>query len=229
MTDTTRLWKGTEISVRNDGDTDWVDYAHIISYSMPGTPPDRIAANTASSANDTFRLGIKNRGEGVYNFFDYPDSPFIIAIATMKAATPPQTRKFKMVMPEGVYNTRIFTGWVKQNPIKGSYNQFWMMDLTLRLVKDYWWNAPITAASIAPATGPAAGGDPTIITGTGFIQGATTIDIGGNVVAAADITVNVAGTTATFDTPAHAAGLVTVTVTNPEGTTSNIVGGYTYT
>ena len=84
-----------------------------------------------------------------------------------------------------------------------------------------------TATGIVPTEGPIAGGTSVTITGTGFVAGQTTVDIGGNTVAAVDVTVAPGGLTLTFDTPAHVAGLVDVTVTTPGGTTSPALG-FTY-
>lgn len=85
--------------------------------------------------------------------------------------------------------------------------------------------APFTAISIAPNTGPAAGGTPFSIRGTGFLTGAT-VTIGGNpatgvVVENTNLIIGV--------TPAHAAGAVDVVVTNPGGATSTLVAAFTYT
>ncbi|MET3806569.1 hypothetical protein ABIB25_003585 [Nakamurella sp. UYEF19] len=78
---------------------------------------------------------------------------------------------------------------------------------------------PPSATSLSPTHGPAAGGTSVTVNGAGFVPGATTVLIGGNTVAAANVAVNPAGTTATFTTPRHAVGDVSVTVTTPGGTT----------
>lgn len=223
--DKTRIWKGSTLSVK-DGSGVFIDFAKCIDFSIPGVAATKIDASTADSDTDDFRLGIPDRGQAVFNVFDNMDSLFLIEIDTMQDTS--ATRVFKLVLPEGTKTTRLFTGYVIDQPITENYNELSKMTLTLKVVKDYWWNAPLTAASIAPTSGVAAGGEAVTITGTGFIPGATTVTIGGNVVAAADITVNTARTTLTFDTPAHAAGAVDVTVTSPEKTTSNIAGGFTY-
>ncbi len=84
--------------------------------------------------------------------------------------------------------------------------------------------APVPAvSSVAPAGGPVAGGTAVTITGTSF-TGATAVTFGG---AAATAVVVVNATTITAVTPAHAAGLVDVSVTVPAGTGTGI-GLYTY-
>jgi len=221
----TRIWKGSVLSVRNSGDSAWLDFANCIDSAFPGTAPDQIDASTAGSEVDQFRLGLPNRGQATFNVFDNMDSEFLDALNDMQAAG--ETRKFKLVMPEGTRTTRIFTGYVVDQPITGAYNNLWKVALTLKVVSDYWFNAPLTAASLSPSSGSAAGGTSVTITGTGFIEDATTVLIGGNTVAADDVTV-VSSTSLTFSTPAHAAGAVTVSVTSPEKTTANISGGFTY-
>jgi YVTN family beta-propeller protein len=72
-----------------------------------------------------------------------------------------------------------------------------------------------TVASISPASGYTAGGTPVTITGAGF-TGATAVAIGG---AAATSVVVVSDTSITCRTPVGTAGLASVTVTTPGGST----------
>jgi len=78
--------------------------------------------------------------------------------------------------------------------------------------------------SVAPSSGPAAGGDTVTITGTGFVTGAT-VTFGGT--AATGVTVDSA-TSITATTPAHAAGAVDVVVTNPDTQAGTLTNGFTY-
>lgn len=82
---------------------------------------------------------------------------------------------------------------------------------------------PPTVTSIAPASGPAAGGTAVTITGTNF-TGATAVTIGGT--SATSIVVSNA-TTITAVTPAGTAGARNVVVTTPYGTGTG-VGLFTY-
>jgi hypothetical protein len=75
--------------------------------------------------------------------------------------------------------------------------------------------------NVNPVSGPIAGGQSVIITGTD-LSGAT-VTIGGN---SATVTGTTA-TTATFTTPAHAEGAVDITVTTAGGSATS-PGGYTY-
>jgi len=78
---------------------------------------------------------------------------------------------------------------------------------------------------ISPVSGPAAGGTSVTITGTGFVTGAA-VTFGGT----AATGVNVASATSiTATTPAHAAGVVDVVVTNPDTQYGTIPAGFTYT
>jgi hypothetical protein len=81
-----------------------------------------------------------------------------------------------------------------------------------------------TINTIDPNTGPAAGGTSVTITGTDFRPGAVVLF--GSVPASSVSVLN--ATTLTAVTPAHAAGLVDVTVTNSDSTTITYVDGFTF-
>jgi hypothetical protein len=88
----------------------------------------------------------------------------------------------------------------------------------------YTYVAPPTATGINPSTGPIGGGNVATIIGTNFVSG-TTVSFGGT--AATGVTV--AGSTSiTATVPAHAAGAVDVVVANPDGQSSKLANGYTY-
>ncbi|MFI8854781.1 IPT/TIG domain-containing protein [Streptomyces sp. NPDC053499] len=80
-----------------------------------------------------------------------------------------------------------------------------------------------TAATITPNSGPAAGGTPFVITGTGLTGGSVTI--GGN--AATGVTVDPTGTLLFGTAPAGAVGNQPVVVTTPGGN-ATVPGGFTY-
>src|SRR5205085_3895571 len=82
-------------------------------------------------------------------------------------------------------------------------------------------NPAPSVSSIAPSSGPTAGGTSVTITGANFVSGAT-VQIGG---AAATSVVFSNSTTITATTPAHAAGAVDVAVTNPDGQSGTLVSG----
>ncbi|WP_191330423.1 IPT/TIG domain-containing protein [Frigoribacterium sp. ACAM 257] len=83
--------------------------------------------------------------------------------------------------------------------------------------------APVLA-SLTPSSGPVGGGTTVTITGTGFTAGST-VSVDGSA-PIAPITVSADGTSLTFATPAHAAGLVGVTVTNDTGTSAPLTFSY---
>lgn len=82
-----------------------------------------------------------------------------------------------------------------------------------------------TVASVSPNSGPTGGSTNVTITGTNFVSGAT-VTFGG---AAATNVVVVTSTSITATTPAHAAGAVSVSVTNPDSQSGSLIGGFTYT
>lgn len=81
-----------------------------------------------------------------------------------------------------------------------------------------------TVTGVSPNTGPGAGGTSVTISGTNFVSGAT-VSFGG--VAASNVNVT-SGTSISAVTPAHAAGAVTVTVTNPDGQSGSLTNAFTY-
>lgn len=85
---------------------------------------------------------------------------------------------------------------------------------------------PPTITAIVPRTGSATGGATTGIIGTGLMPGmVVTFDgirvTGGFVTSASSIAFST-------ETPAHAVGSVDVVVTNPDGQSQTLAGGYTY-
>jgi plastocyanin len=81
-----------------------------------------------------------------------------------------------------------------------------------------------TVASIAPASGTTAGGTAVTITGTGFAAGAT-VSFGGTSASGVSVA---SASSLTATTPAHAAGAVDVVVTNTDGLSGRLNGGFTY-
>ena len=85
--------------------------------------------------------------------------------------------------------------------------------------------APPTVASVLPATGHTTGGTPVTVTGTGFQAGASVL-FGG--VAGTNVAV-MNGSSLTVSTPPRsAAGVVSVTVTNPDTQSGTLANGFTY-
>lgn len=81
----------------------------------------------------------------------------------------------------------------------------------------------VTVTAVSPSSGSTAGGTAVTITGTDFLSGAS-VDFGGS---AATSVVVVSPTSITCVTPAHAAGAVTVSVTDSDGTGS-LANGFTF-
>ena len=79
-------------------------------------------------------------------------------------------------------------------------------------------------SAITPNSGTSSGGTAVTISGTGFAAGAT-VSLGGT--AASNVSV-VSSSSITATTPAHAAGAVNVVVTNSDGQSGTLTGGYKY-
>lgn len=84
--------------------------------------------------------------------------------------------------------------------------------------------APVELTGVSPPSGPTSGGTAVTLTGSGFAPGAT-VSFGG---AAASSVVVQSATRITAFTPAHAAGTVAVTVTNPGGAADTLSPGFFY-
>jgi hypothetical protein len=83
--------------------------------------------------------------------------------------------------------------------------------------------APPVLSSLSAAQGPASGGTTLTLTGTGFVAGATVL-FGGS----SGIVASLAPTSISATTPAHAAGLVEVSVSNPDGQVSTLASSFTF-
>lgn len=81
-----------------------------------------------------------------------------------------------------------------------------------------------TVSSLTPASGTSSGGTSVTISGANFVSGAK-VTFGGT---AGTVTATTA-TAITVTTPAHAAGVVSVVVTNPDGQSATLTNGFTYT
>jgi len=82
-------------------------------------------------------------------------------------------------------------------------------------------------SAVSPATGLIAGGTSITITGTNFAAGASLgVSVGG--VAATNVRV-VSATQITAKTPAHAAGVANIVVTNGDGQTATLSRAFTFT
>jgi hypothetical protein len=92
------------------------------------------------------------------------------------------------------------------------------------LSNGYTYVAAPTVTALTPGTGPTTGGTGLTITGTGFQSGAT-VSVGGT--AATGLTV-VSNTSITATAPPHSAGTVDVIVTNSDGQSGKLAGGYAY-
>ncbi|PWN00886.1 hypothetical protein DJ010_21410 [Nocardioides silvaticus] len=93
----------------------------------------------------------------------------------------------------------------------------------------FTYTAPVPVlTSIAPSSGPIAGGTAVVITGTGF-SGATRVKFG-NAGLAPSFTVDSATQITAISPPSTAIGLRAITVTTPGGTSAYVdAGGFTYT
>ena len=82
----------------------------------------------------------------------------------------------------------------------------------------------LTVTGVSPTRGPASFADEVRVTGTGFLPGATlTLD---GVAATANLFRS--NTLISGRTPVHAPGTVDVVVTNPDGQSARLTGGYTF-
>ena len=79
-----------------------------------------------------------------------------------------------------------------------------------------------TAVSLAPVSGPVAGGTVVSVSGSGFVSGATSATVDGVSVVAAVAS----GSVLSFVSPAHAVGAVAVLVTTPGGTSQPLTFRY---
>lgn len=86
-------------------------------------------------------------------------------------------------------------------------------------------NPPPDAQTISASSGTTNGGESLIITGTGFLPGAT-VNFGST--PATNVVVDPSGNSITLTTPAHAFGAVTVTVVNTDSQSDSVPGQFTF-
>jgi hypothetical protein len=92
----------------------------------------------------------------------------------------------------------------------------------------YSADAPVlNAAPIAPVSGTTLGSTPVVISGTGFLSGATAT-VGGQTCTSGVLNTGVSPNTYTCNTAAHAGGAVAIVLTNPDGQISAASSAYTY-
>jgi hypothetical protein len=94
--------------------------------------------------------------------------------------------------------------------------------VTAQFAKDQLGEAPVLKR-VSPRAGPAAGGAGVMLSGANF-QASAAVLFGG--IAARSVTIS--GSTIIALTPAHQAGAVDVTVTNPDGQSAILAGAYAY-
>jgi hypothetical protein len=124
------------------------------------------------------------------------------------------------VRSSGTHFVRVTAGSTNAVSAAGDY----LLSITRNCVKGTNGPAP-TLASIAPTSGPVAGGTAVTLTGTNFVAG-TTVTLGG----AACAPVSGSATSLSCPTPARGVpGSVDVSITNPDGQQATLVGGFTYT
>lgn len=85
-------------------------------------------------------------------------------------------------------------------------------------------SSSLSISGVSPNSGDTAGGTVVTIAGANFASGAT-VSFGGS--SASNVSF-VSSSQLKATTPAHTAGSVTVAVTNPDGTSATLAGGYTF-
>ncbi|MFM7053088.1 MAG: IPT/TIG domain-containing protein, partial [Planctomycetota bacterium] len=118
--------------------------------------------------------------------------------------------------------------WAQLDPAFGDLNGDRLVNASdLAFLLGHWGSSPPwvqpTITTVAPSSGPAAGGTAITITGTN-LTGTSSVTVGG--AAATSVSV-VSATTVTAVTPAGTAGAKTVSLTTPGGT-ANLTNGFTY-
>jgi glucose/arabinose dehydrogenase len=83
-----------------------------------------------------------------------------------------------------------------------------------------------TISSVEPVSGSTRGGESVVVTGANFVSGVTVLF--GGVLATSVAILDSNGTRLSVTVPAHAAGIADVVVSNPDGRTATLPGGYAY-
>jgi hypothetical protein len=185
----------------NSSHVGYVPHDYTLTWSInpptvPGAPTGLSATTASGQAHLTWTAPANNGGAPVSYVVHYSQDDFINEITanvsgtstTITGLTNGTTYKFK-VLAHNQAGDSTYSNAVSATP----------------------QNLPPTISSISPNGGKSSGGDTVTITGTNFLNGAT-ITIGGNTPNVNFIDNN----HLSFSSPAHAAGTVSVTVTNPD-------------
>lgn len=192
---------------------------------------DRVVENgLLANSYEGFGLGNVNYGTGPDGRWEWPsvsDRPYMYSrvdwapigyngFYTWDASADPATEGTPVtVLPASAAGTNV--------PGDTNYDPNLPIDRILASDEDTPDTAPATVTSIAPTTGVAAGGTSVVFTGTNFV-GATQVKFA--TTNATSFTVN-SDTKITAVAPAHAAGVVSVSVVTPDGT-APLSTAYTY-
>jgi PKD repeat protein len=175
---------------------------HFTYVAPPAVVSVTPAQGPAAGGTSVTISGSSFTGATAVSFGGIPAASFAVNASTQITATSP-------AHSAGVVDILVTTPYGTSPAVTGDH---------------FTYTAGPAVTGITPIKGSSSGGTPVSISGTGFQAGAA-VSFGG--AAATGVTVS-GGTLITATAPAHAAGAVSVTVTNPDGQSSTLAGAYTY-
>jgi hypothetical protein len=160
--------------------------------------------------------------EGAYPYaYGYQDPPFFRDLMAYECAGTPCPRILQFSNPRVTYQGRP-TGRIDSEDNARALEQTLPVAAAFRVAPAQV--APPTIAAVSPSIGGLSGGTRVTITGTGFAQGVV-VRFGNQ---AASAVTRVDATRLTATTPPLGPGAADVTVSNPDGGTATLAGGFTY-
>ena len=210
-----RLW----IRGKAQGDSPYNDSIFVqfaASVDSGGLAVFRIGTSSATTINLEDGLGV---GLSAWGWQDNGWGPGVLGPLIYFANTGTQTIRVQ-VREDGLSIDQIVLSPVTYlNSAPGALKN----DNTI-LPKEGGNPTPPSISTVAPNTGSTTGGTAVTISGANFASGAT-VSFGGATATNVNVT---SSTMITASTPAHPAGVVSVTVTNPGGQGGTLANGFTY-
>jgi len=175
-----------------------------------------------SSGSPTYDFGIGSTATyGRLSFANAVNLTGALIAAPVNSFVPQGGQQFTIItFPSGTATFSPKTLTFGSAPVRSFADSYSATAVTLTA------SGPAITAALSPNQGSDAGGTPVTITGSGFVSGGSlAVSFGGN---AATAVTFVNSTTITCTTPAHAAGVVDVVLTNGDGQPTTVTNGFTY-
>jgi IPT/TIG domain-containing protein len=177
---------------------------------VAGTPPPRVDAVSPARGSTLGGQAVSISGAG-FSTSTAPAVTFGGAAATVVSVTATALTVTTPPHAEGAVAVTVTNADAQADTLAGAFT----------------FTAPPALASVTPPSGSTGGGEPVVLTGTGFsVDPPPAVTIGG---VPAAVAAGNGATSVTVTTPAHGQGPADVVLVNPDGQTDTLPGAFTFT